>query len=186
MSEDLILARGVVESEPISQQGDAPLGQPLGRAIGMIADDGTADGRQLGPDLMAPAGFQCDLQQALALVLLYQPVGQNGTLAVRGRVGFSAAQAANAGQIVLQPTAGLRRAPRDDRQIGFGDCPLPELSAQAGRGFGGARQNQHSGHGPIQPVDHAHKGLAGFGVTLLDIALGQFHHAGVVLDAALH
>lgn len=156
------------------------------RTIIAVAPYGTAHGGQLGPDLVAAAGLEDDLHQALALLALDEPVDQRCALALGATGRGDAAQAAFAHQVVDQSAAGVGGPTLDHGQVGFDDAPFTKLGTEPRGGLGGARQHHDPGHRPIQAVHHAHENLTGFSVPLLDPGLGQIQQVGLAGRAALH
>lgn len=174
------------QREPRGEQGDAPIREGLLGAVTAVALDGAAQSGQLGPDLVAAAGFQGDLQQAVVRLPVEEAIGKRRRLAFGAAGRRRAAQAAGAHQSMHQAAAAMGRRPLYHGQIGLGDAALPKLGAEPGGCLGSAPQHQHPGHGRIQPVDHAHEDPTRFGVARLDPALGQVHQVRLAVRAALH
>ncbi len=175
------------KGEFVRQQGDAPVRQTVRGAVCRIAHDRTAGRRQLGADLMTPAGLQAHLQQAAGVRGGQQAVVQNGLLTGLGpAVGRDPAIAAAAHEAVGQPGVRGGGTPLDHGQIGFGNGAFAELVAQAGGGLGSPRNDQHARHRRIQAMHHARENTAGLGMAHFEPLAGQIEQVGLILVVALH
>ena len=144
-----------------------------------------AGSSQLDPDLVAPAGLQSYLQQALPLTMGEQAISQASPLAAGRAFSSDAAQPAVSHQVVLQASGITGRPPLHDGPISLVHPTVTELCAQAGGRLRGARDDDDAGHRTVQTVHHAGKNIAGFAMAYLEPGFGQIQKIGLVFVVAL-
>jgi hypothetical protein len=74
----------VIHRQHLGQQGNLLVGQWRVGTVAQVAEYRMAQPGQLKADLMAPAGFQIDLQQTEAIGPVENPIAQAGFPAGRG------------------------------------------------------------------------------------------------------
>lgn len=143
-------------------------------AINRVADNGAFEPGQVNPDLVGPARFQADFQQAVSAKILDDPVVGAGGLAVGPGSDFLA-KAGIAAQGDVNDAFGRFGPAKNQGQVNLLDRSGLELLLQLAQRGRGPSDNHQPGGIPVQPVDDA--GPVGCAGVILHQA-GQIRVAG--------